>query len=366
MHLRVFCLGLLTAATVSAEEELLPEYGGPAPACTIEDTSNCLDGIAIGAVSPDGMRRVSAVNARMVDERIDDQVALVRAGPVRPSGLAAGDTGPAVSVWGNFSHTAFASDFVIEPASSSLTAHDSRVNAGMVGADVVIAERFVVGTAVGYEDSHSDTPFNGGNHEANGFSVTPYAAVLLTDYLSVDVSGGIAWLDNDQVRIDRQGAVPMSAGFDSRRRFVAANVATFRGFGAFTLGATAGILHAKQTEDGYTEQGPEVHARTITEREVKLTQALIGADASYRFRAAEMFGFANYRNDLSRDEGRGIGGLPSTTGPVQPDDEDELELGVGARFLGEGPVSGSVELSHIMGRERFDSWTGAVTLRVDI
>lgn len=365
MRLTVWCLGL-AAMTAATAEEILPEYEDPAGPCTVEDTTNCLDGIAIGAVSPDGMRRISAVNSRMVDDRVEDQMAIVRAGPVRPSGLPAGDTGPAVSVWGNFSHTAFASDFVIEPASSSLTAHDSRVNAGMVGADVVIGERFVVGTAFGYEDSHSDTPFNGGNHEANGFSVTPYAAVLLTDYLSVDVSGGIAWLDNDQVRIDREGAVPMRAGFDSRRRFVAANIATFRGFGDFTLGATAGILHAKQTEDGYTEQGPALHARTITEREVKLTQALIGADASYRFGGAEMFGFANYRNDLSRDEGRGVGGLPSTTGPVQPDDEDELELGVGARFLGEGPLSGSVELSHIMGRENFDSWTGAVTLRVDL
>lgn len=355
---------ILAAATAASATEEVSYESEPAPECSVEDTTNCLDGISIGAVSPDSVRRVSAVSSRMVDERMEEQIAVVRAGPVRPSGLPAGDAVSGVNVWGNFSHTSFSSDFVIEPAASALKAHDSRLHAGMIGADVLISDRFVVGAALGYEDSHSDTPFNGGDHDANGFSLTPYAAVLITDFLSLDASGGVSWLDNEQVRIDRQGAVPMTGDFDSRRMFVATNLTAFKRFGDFTLGATLGYLYTKQTEDGYVEGGPAVHARTITEREVDLSQALVGADASYRFGRTEMFGFANYRNDLSRDQGRGVGGLPSTTGSVQPDDDDELELGVGARFSGQGPLSGSIELSRILGRERFDSWTAAANVRL--
>ena len=326
--------------------------------CSVDTPDNCLDGISIGALSPDALRMISGITAEMAQERGDENATVMRGGV--PSGLAAGEQFGNVSVWVNFMYSDFDSDFVIAPQDSPLTAYDSELVAGMFGIDTILMDRFVIGAAFGYEDMDTRTPFNGGDHEADGFSITPYAAFLINDHFSLDVSGGFAWMENDQTRIDRQGAVPLSASFDSDRRFIAANLSAFTDVNKWSFGGTLGILYTEQTEDGYTEQGSVADARTVREREIDLTQMLIGGDVSYRPTAGlEAFSFLNYRNDLSRDEGRGVGGLPGDTGNVQPDDEDEIEFGVGARFQASDSVSGNIEFSHIFGREDFDSWTGA-------
>ena len=43
-----------------------------------------------------------------------------------------------------------------------------------------------------------DSDFNGGNTDSDGWTIAPYAAVILNDIFSVDVSGGITQVDYDQ------------------------------------------------------------------------------------------------------------------------------------------------------------------------
>lgn len=349
---------------VSVASALFAEV--PVPQCNPDDYVDCLNGVSGGAVTPDGLRRSSAMKTERLLERIELEELEAAGLGEWGSGLAAGDSMGVLgglSFWANLSTNHFSSNFVPDPVNApGLAMHDSRTNAGLVGVDTFLGERVLVGAAFGYEDSKSETPYNGGEVNTDGFSINPYAALMLSDWLSVDVIGGRAWLDNDQFRVAPLDGSRTTASFDSRRYFVASNVNALTVMGDFLLGLSAGYLYTEQNDDAYTETGS--NARSVQKRTLDLSQFSTTGTVGYDFGGADAYGFLTYRRDLSRSDGAEAGGLPSGLA-VQPADNDEFEYGVGFNIAAYGAVSGGLQFSQVVGRDQFDSFTVNLTGRVD-
>lgn len=72
---------------------------------------------------------------------------------------------------------------------------------------------------------------------------------------------------------------------------------------------------------------------------------------------------ALYHNDLERSDGEDAGGLPGNFTSVQPDDDDEVNVGVGLRYYTTWGVTATFEYSRTEGREDFDNDTFMLTVR---
>lgn len=352
--------GLLFMVGVSLAEASPPE-------CSVEEFAGCLRGVSGGAVTPDGLRRTGAMQTASMRERIEDE-ALAAAGlSGTDTGLAAGD-GMAIlsglSVWTNVSTNRFSSGFVPDPVNApGLAMHDSRTNVMLLGVDTLVGERFLLGAAFGYEDSQSDTPYNGGAVETDGFSINPYAALMLNDWLSVDMIGGRTWLKSDQFRVAPIDGSTTTASFDSRRYFVAGNVNALTAVNDFLLGLSAGYLYTEQTDDAYRETG--ANPWSVLARTLDLSQFSTTGTVGYDFGRADAYGFLTYRRDLARSDGAEAGGLPSGLS-VQPADNDEFEYGVGFNLVAFGAVSGGLQFSQVVGRDEFQSFTVGLSGRIEL
>lgn len=343
--------GDVTQATSSSNSE--------SDACTPETPSNCLNGVTNAVTSIDALRVTTGqASTRARDEATTEQTTAAALNPAGTTGLAAGDGWGGWGFWASYNYSDFESEFRIAP-------YDANLDSYTLGVDRLLGERFVLGVSLGYEETDSRTFFNGGGQETDGVLVAPYAAWLINDVFSLDVSGGYTSLDTDQNRIDPTSGGTLFANFDADRYFVAGNLNALRSFGNLVVGIRGGVLYTEEDQDGYKERGGP-RARIVRGRTLDLTQASIGGDLAYAFGAIEPYVLLNYRNDLSRDDGSNAGGLPVTTGATHPDDDDEVEFALGLRYFGDTGVSAGVEWLQTLGRQDFDNHSLMLTLRLDL
>lgn len=329
--------------------------------CSLDDRDACLDGVGSGVTSLDNLRlsgeRISG-SARGRDEEAAG--AQARLGAPGRRGMSAGEGYAAGwNLWASYAHSDSESDVRVAPYEA--TAHNL-----LFGADRLLGERWILGLALGYERTDTDTIFNGGTQDRDGYTVAPYAAFLINDVFSLDVSAGYTHLETDQTRIDPDAASPLpfiTSDFAAERGFVTSNLNATWLVGDWVIGAVAGFVHAAEIQDSYREQGGSSR-RAVRSRRVELTQGYLGADLAYSLGAWEPYAVAMYRNDFSRQDGSGAGGLPAAVGSTQPDDDDELNLGLGVRYFGRGGLSGSLEWITTRGRSHFDDDTISLTLRL--
>jgi uncharacterized protein with beta-barrel porin domain len=348
----------LVALLATGAMAIASESEGPAPQCSRDFPSLCLNGVTSAVTASDALRATGSRNAELLREKAEESQVAVWTAPGTARGLAAGDVGIAgVGVWASYGQLEFDGDVDIARYNASTDSYT-------VGADRIFGERFVLGVAVGYEHTTSRTFFNGGGQDTDGVLVSPYAAALLNDYVSVDLAGGYTSLDTDVDRIDPSNGNTLIGEFDSDRYFVSGNVNFTYAPGDWILGLRAGVLYTEETQDGYDESGGP-RARVVNQRKVDLTQGSIAIDIAHRFGDFEPYGYFGYRNDFSREDGRKAGGLPATTGRTHTDDDDELEFAVGLRYSGDSALSGSFEWLVTAEREEFDNQSLQVTLRYD-
>lgn len=329
--------------------------------CNAGEFEFCLDGVTSAVTSVDlvrvtGARQADTLQGR--DHELEEGRRIARSGKDgRMTGMAAGDLlGSGWGIWGSYSFSDFESRNNIAP-------YDGTIHSFLFGIDRLFAERLVLGVAGGYEITGTDTFYNAGGQDTDGFTVAPYAALLLNQYFSIDASGGYTWLQNKTDRV-HPDSTRLTAEFDSGRWFAMTNLNAIYTTGNWTFGGRTGFLHAKETQDGYTETGGAV-ARTVLERKVSVTQFVVGGDVGYQFGAFEPYALFNYRYDIDRKEGLDAGGLPTATGATRADDRDEFEVGFGVRYFGRQGLSGGVEWFKTLGRKEFDNHSVMATLRLD-
>ncbi len=326
--------------------------------CTVEErlTPNCLDGVSSG-VSGGASLRTTATQiapARTSDTRDDERRA---SNGFRVEGRAAGEGIDGWGIWGSFGYSEFDGAPVF---GTQITRFDTDLANGLIGADIRLGERIVLGTALGYEDSETQTAFNAGTIETDGFTIAPYALLVLTDWLSLDFAFGYTRLDNDQSRVNTAVGGPtfLTSAFDSDRRFLSSNLTGTYATGNWLLGAQVGLLRTEEEQDGYTDG-----ARTILERELTLSQGHFSVDVGYSFGSWEPYARAGYYHDFSRDDGQNVGGLPGAS--VRTDfDDNAWRVGAGLRYYGPS-FSGSLELESEEGRDDFNSTSVIFSIRSD-
>ena len=351
-------------ATLATEGELEERI------CNREDFAGCLNGVSSSVTNGAGLRMSGSALDDVARERagksVEQNTQAARRG--EQTGLNAGDGmgGSVFGLWGNYSYNDFDSDFAFQGTS---LAYDADAHNVLGGFDRLFGERVLLGVAFGYQWLETDTRFNGGGQDSDGFTVAPYAAVLLSDIFSIDVSGGYSSLEYDQSRISPADGTGIEANFDSDRWFVATNLNAFLPVDRFIFGAKIGYLYTEEDQDAYLETGSTASAnagllRTVASRNIDLEQLVVGGEIAYDAgNNFEPFFIAEYRNDLSRSNGNGAGGLPGNFTAVQAGDDDEVQLSAGFRYYTNWGVTTSFEYQRVEGHKDFDSNLYMLTLR---
>ncbi|MDZ7737060.1 MAG: autotransporter outer membrane beta-barrel domain-containing protein [Gammaproteobacteria bacterium] len=332
--------------------------------CTAAAPANCLNGVGPAVTNPDSIRVSSSQISRETGRRgNEDKEYVSLTGQSAAIGRAAGNVLAGWGLWASYSRADFEADLPINSAVQPVASYDAVQHSVLLGADRLF-NRWVLGLALGYEDSDIDTAYNGGNNETEGFTVAPYAAWLINDILSIDATAGYTSLSYDTSRIDNVSGGQITADFDADRWFAAANLNAAMQRDRWLLGSRIGLLYTEETQDAYAETGPNT-ARIISERQLDLVQFIAGIDAAYSFGRIEPYASLYYLNDLSREDGVGAGGLPGNVGATQPDDDDEFQAGVGFRYFGE-LVTASLEYNETFSRAKFDGNSVFLTVRIDL
>ena len=287
---------------------------------------------------------LDAVNVAFSSARGGDTGGLGSTGSgLRYEGFAAGDGFEYPwAMWASYQRVGAEDNF----AASAL---DADTNVFMVGADFSPWDNVLTGVSFGYESSDIDTIFNAGDVDIDGFTVAPYLAADVSDWvgtdfnLQVDFAVGFSRLDVSST------AAGVTADTDSDRYFFASNLTAGQQFGDLYVSGGGGIVVARDETDtvelsiGGTAPGTRSEFGRLS----------FGGEAAYIMDSFEPFVSAAYEHDFERES------------PVagHPNDKNAFRVGGGLRYFGDSGVSGSVEYNTVVGRNKADEDTLSLLIR---
>ena len=295
-----------------------------------------------------------------------------REGNPRSLGMNAGDPFSTLSFWGNFSYDILDNEFINTP-------YDSNTKTFMAGADILPMDNMVLGLALGYEDTSTDTDFNTGEQDIDGYTFAGYFGYLLNDFFSIDMAGGYSSIDIEQRRLSDSfleftpPALTPNAFFgtptgttitgevDADRLFFAVNINGYWHVNNFIIDGHAGYLWAEEDQDRFIET-----TGTLTDdfgdREYELGQVRIGANVAYDFRSfLEPYFGVEYLNETTREELRLLPGM------AQPaNDDDEVLFTLGMRYFSNYGITGDLKLNITSGREDINAYSLMLLLRAEL
>ena len=267
------------------------------------------------------------------------------------TGLSAGDDEQNIGlgVWGNMSFTN-SEDEHFESQS------DFDLYNFLTGIDYKITDKMIAGVSFSYEDMDGPTYYNAGNMAADGFTISPYFAAMLTNYLSFDVTAGFSRISIDQDR-NRNGLFGpdiISSSLDAERMFIASNLNGYYSVRRWNLSANLEYLYAEDDQDAFRESnGNEVPSVTI-----HFGQISLGSEVSYSFDSVEPYLNLAYEYDTVYDE--------NVLGTAYTDyDCDGFVLGGGLRFLLFSVLQGDIQFSSILARDEYEEYSLTGNLRFD-
>ncbi len=336
---------------------------GEVQTCSAQNPQNCLNGVGPAVTNPDAARVSASQVVKQTSRQSSDNEKLATLGKSARSGLSAGDGFSGLGVWGSLGVADFSADIPIPSAVQPLASYEADSKSLFIGVDKLFMNSLLLGVSLGFENTDIDTAYNGGNNETDGYTIAPYAAYLINNHFSVDVAAGYTTLSTDTDRIDNVAGGTIVGEFDADRWFTSANLNANMEYGKFLFGGRIGLLYSDEDQDGYSETGLNT-TRTLGKRHIDLTQGSIGFDVAYRTSQFEPYATFTYINDIGRDNGNDAGGLPGSFGATQPEDDDEIQAGLGVRWFGD-QYSGSLEWTRTVGRDTFDADSFVFSLRAD-
>jgi len=261
------------------------------------------------------------------------------------SGLNAGDLQLGnLGVWLSYSYTSSENDF-------SRTAFESDSHNVVGGVDISPSDDYILGLAISYEISDTDTTFNQGNLITDGVTVVPYMGILLSDQWSMDASFGYGWLSNDQYRTS--AGTRITSNVDSSQWFYSMNLNGITFYNNWIIGGRAGVLFAKSETDSFTESNGVL----VGKRETTLGEFQLGGDVAYSFGEFEPYIGAVYERDFIFDE------ILLTSGPQAANDRDDILVSGGFRYFGNQGLTANFEYSKRLLREQFEEDSVRMNLR---
>jgi hypothetical protein len=266
------------------------------------------------------------------------------------TGMSSGDNsyGP-MGIWGSYSYSESDDD-------NSSTSSEANRNTFMAGVDISLRDDFVLGLAVGYEDSDVDTKFNRGNVDSDGFTYVAYGAMLLDDTYSIDVMGGFSYIDIDQYRTAPGTNNRITSSTDSNRLFFAGNVNATRQYANWLLTGRVGLLWAGEGQDPFFESD----GTPIVAQDFEVGQLRFGGDAAYLMGNWEPYGSLMFEYDYVRTDVTVAPGFEKAA-----NDHTGAVMGVGLRYFGDNGIAGNIEYSSVLGREDYSEGTLNLMLRAE-
>ncbi len=219
------------------------------------------------------------------------------------------------------------------------------------GLDYMVNDKVVVGVALGYEMLDITTSFNAGSIEADGFGVTPYIGISLTNAWSLDAAAGYTWLSYDTKRNTN-----ITASYDAERWFVASNLTGNYASGRWRLMPKVGVLYLEEESDAYRDSTGGSLEGSVT----KLGRISAGGRVGYAFDSVMPYFKLMGEYDFEKN-----GSVRLGNGTFSHDDDMGGQVGIGFDFYGSNTLSGNVEASYnSLGRTDLDIWTTSARLRV--
>ncbi|MBF0439131.1 MAG: autotransporter outer membrane beta-barrel domain-containing protein [Magnetococcales bacterium] len=229
------------------------------------------------------------------------------------TGLSAGDSVSGIGLWANY-------DFTKSDDNQSSGKADLHTVA--FGGDHIISDGIAVGLAL--TGQWQDERFTASTQKTDIFTIAPYAALTLNEYLIADMTLGYSWLT------DKSSTA--NANFDTGRWFGAANLTASPNDNLWDLSFNLGYRFAKDKVDSFG---------TTPSNDISFAQVHAGAELGYRFDGIEPYVNASYQTDLIYE-------ASDTTY-----DPNGTQLGTGLRFSIIDLLEGDIHASTIVGRKDF-------------
>lgn len=186
---------------------------------------------------------------------------------------------------------------------------DGDMWSGLAGIDYALSDRLVLGLAGGYESQNLDISTAGGGISGSGVKMAPYAVYRLDDNLSLDLSGGYAWLTYDESLHASTTAPWYGGGADAGRWFAASDLNAIYRFDAWRFDSRLGALYA---DDGFSSS---------LEPEASGSQVMAVGDLRLGYRLDWLDGVEPY-----------VSALCHLNHQDSADDTADAQLGIGARL----------------------------------
>jgi outer membrane autotransporter protein len=253
------------------------------------------------------------------------------------TGLSSGGEAASHGLWVSASASALDNTFIS-------TEYDGGLFLGMIGYDYRINKRLLLGAALGYESTDIDTRFNNGTVQSNAFTVSPYAAFRICDYLSIDVILSYSFLDYDTTRPTFLGQA--TGGYDADRYMVSSNLNYYYLTGNWNFNARFGYMYTKEDADGFTES----NLNRVQSEDTKIGEFQIGGKIGYFINKFELFIGAYYIYDNTMTKTKVLVGQRRPS-----NDKSEVEAIAGINLFANDTVNLSAEVSTSMGRDDVDN-----------
>ncbi len=253
------------------------------------------------------------------------------------TGLSSGGEPASNGLWVSGSASALDNTFIS-------TEYDGALFVGMIGYDYRVSKKLLLGAALGYESTDIDTRFNNGTVKSNAFTVSPYAAFKIFDFLTIDVILSYSFLDYDTTR--PFGLIGATGGYDADRYMISSNLNYYYVTGNWNFNARFGYMYTKEDADGFTES----NGNRVQSEDTKIGEFQIGGKIGYFINKFELFIGAYYIYDSTMTKTK----VP--VGQRRPsNDKSEVEAFAGINLFANDSVSLGAEVSTSMGRDDVDN-----------
>lgn len=258
--------------------------------------------------------------------------------PAGMTGLAAGEAGERVALWGGAALTSLESDL-------ASTGYDGDATQASIGGEWRATPVLAVGLAVGHDRVDLDTAFNQGNYDSRGWSVAPYVTYALAENVVLGGSLGYSAGDFDLDRTEPMFGGRITAESDYRHLSAAVQVSGYHAVERWRIAGSVGLQWIDSRFDGYSESDGTV----VATRETDAGLATLGATLGYALSGFSPYAGLTYRRYLGLDP---VEVAPYQAQPDNDADDFLLRAGLSARVGGSG--SAALEVAHAVGNEDRD------------
>ncbi len=214
------------------------------------------------------------------------------------TGLSAGDeTGGSRNIWLNLTPTRYERDAIL-PGSNDRQNIDGQSINFMLGADMTVGSRGVVGVFAGYEESELDIDSIAGEQDTDGFMFGAYAGVALNDWLFASVNGYWASLSTTLEEQAFGVQEVQVADYDSDRYGLGVDLTAVKNIDAWSLTGQVAYTYTNESYDSYVTGSGD----TVDLGDLSLGRFSVGAELGYAGDVFTPYVAVNYESDTSVDQ----------------------------------------------------------------